>query len=234
MFKRVSHSMTLLACLSLFASAQALADDQRYNQVSLRAEVSQEVPHDRMQVTLYTESQHSDPAQLAGETTRTLNEALQRARQAKGVTVSQGNRSSYPVYEEKGQRIVGWRERAEIRLESGDFAALSKLTADLMQSLKMADMQFSVSDAVAQKTEDALLKEAVAAFRARAQLATEALGGKDYRLVSLSLDGGDNFQPLRGPRMKAAMMDAESMPEIEAGSRQITLNANGVIEVVMP
>jgi predicted secreted protein len=187
-----------------------------------------------MQVTLYTESQHSDPAQLAGETTRTLNEALQRARQAKGVTVSQGNRSSYPVYEEKGQRIVGWRERAEIRLESGDFAALSKLTADLMQSLKMADMQFSVSDAVAQKTEDALLKEAVAAFRARAQLATEALGGKDYRLVSLSLDGGGNFQPLRGPRMKAAMMDAESMPEIEAGSRQITLNANGVIEVVMP
>ncbi|WP_241833476.1 SIMPL domain-containing protein [Stutzerimonas balearica] len=226
--------MTLLACLSLFAGAQALADDQRYNQVSLRAEVSQEVPHDRMQVTLYTESQHSDPAQLAGETTRTLNEALQRARQAKGVTVSQGNRSSYPVYEEKGQRIVGWRERAEIRLESGDFAALSKLTADLMQSLKMADMQFSVSDAVAQKTEDALLKEAVAAFRARAQLATEALGGKDYRLVSLSLDGGVNFQPLRGPRMKAAMMDAESMPEIEAGSRQITLNANGVIEVVMP
>ncbi|WP_312570795.1 SIMPL domain-containing protein [Stutzerimonas balearica] len=226
--------MTLLACLSLFASAQAQADDQRYNQVSLRAEVSQEVPHDRMQVTLYTESQHSDPAQLAGETTRTLNEALQRARQAKGVTVSQGNRSSYPVYEEKGQRIVGWRERAEIRLESGDFAALSKLTADLMQSLKMADMQFSVSDAVAQKTEDALLKEAVAAFRARAQLATEALGGKDYRLVSLSLDGGGNFQPLRGPRMKAAMMDAESMPEIEAGSRQITLNANGVIEVVMP
>lgn len=234
MFKRVSHSMTLLACLSLIASAQALADDQRYNQVSLRAEVSQEVPHDRMQVTLYTESQHSDPAQLAGETTRTLNEALQRARQAKGVTVSQGNRSSYPVYEEKGQRIVGWRERAEIRLESGDFAALSKLTADLMQSLKMAEMQFSVSDAVAQKTEDALLKEAVAAFRARAQLATEALGGKDYRLVSLSLDGGGNFQPLRGPRMKAAMMDAESMPEIEAGSRQITLNANGVIEVVMP
>ncbi len=103
-----------------------------------------------------------------------------------------------------------------------------------MQSLKMADMQFSVSDAVAQKTEDALLKEAVAAFRARAQLATEALGGKDYRLVSLSLDGGGNFQPLRGPRMKAAMMDAETMPEIEAGSRQITLNANGVIEVVMP
>lgn len=30
------------------------------------------------------------------------------------------------------------------------------------------------------------------------------------------------------------MMDAESMPEIEAGSGQITLNANGVIEVVMP
>ena len=164
----------LLLLASGLAQLPAQADEARYNQVSLRADVNSEVAQDRMHVTLYTEAQQDDPAKLAAETTRTLNAALERARQAKGVIVSQGSRSSYPVYGEKGERITGWRERAELRLESTDFAALSKLTAELMQTLKMGDMHFSVSDAIRKQNEDALLKDAVAAFRARAELATQA------------------------------------------------------------
>ncbi len=40
------------------------AEELHYNQISLRAEVSQEVARDMMIVTLYTESQNSDPAKL--------------------------------------------------------------------------------------------------------------------------------------------------------------------------
>ncbi len=166
----------LLLMSGALAQLPAHADEPRYNQVSLRAEVSSEVARDLMHVTLFTESQSEDPAQLAAQTTRTLNAALERARKAKGVTVSQGNRNSYPVYSEKGERISGWRERAELRLESADFAALSQLTAELMQTLKMGEMRFSVSDVIRKENEDALLENAVAAFRARAELATRALG----------------------------------------------------------
>ena len=59
------HPFFIAALLGLAcASAPALADihDQRYNQVALRAEVSSEVAHDRMHVTLYSEAQHSDHA----------------------------------------------------------------------------------------------------------------------------------------------------------------------------
>lgn len=230
MFVSAPRSIALLACI---ACLPAIADEQHYNQISLRAEASSEVVQDRMHVTLYTESQHEDPAQLAAQTTQTINKALQRARQVKGVEVSQGSRSSYPVYEEKGQQITGWRERAELRLESSDFAALSKLTGKLMQDLQMGSMQFSVSDAIRKENEDALLKDAVAAFRARAQLATEALGGSDYRIVSLNLGNGGGYQP---ERRNFAMKSMDSMPtpEIEAGTRQISINAEGVIEVQMP
>ena len=169
MLSSVPRSAALLACLAGLSCLPAIADEQHYNQVSLRAEVSSEVAHDRMHVTLYSEAQNQDPAQLAAETTRTLNEALRHARKSEGVIVSQGSRSSYPVYEEKGQQITGWRERAELRLESGDFAKLSSLTAELMQTLKMSGMHFSVSDPIRKQNEDALLKDAVAAFRARAQ-----------------------------------------------------------------
>ncbi|WP_217475213.1 SIMPL domain-containing protein [Stutzerimonas stutzeri] len=230
MFVTLPRSVALLACI---ATLPVVADEQHYNQISLRAEATSEVAQDRMHVTLYSEAQHEDPAQLAAETTKTMNKALQRARQAKGVVVSQGSRSSYPVYEEKGQQITAWRERAELRLESGDFATLSKLTGELMQDLKMGSMQFSVSDAIRKQNEDALLKDAVAAFRARAQLATEALGGRDYRIVSLNLASGGGYQPeMRNFAMKT--MDAMPTPEIEAGTRQISVNADGVIEVQMP
>ena len=223
----------LLLPVALLAGT-AQADTQHYNQISLRAEVSQEVPHDLMQVTLYSEAQDNDPAKLAAGITESLNQAIARARQSKGVQVSLGSRHSYPVYSDNGQRISAWRERAELRLESSDFASLSKLTAELMKSLKMGGMYFSVSDPIRKQNEDALLKDAVAAFQARAQLATEALGGSGYKLVSLNLNGGGLQPVMRSSAMKMDVMESAPIPEIEAGSRQVTVSADGVIEVQMP
>ncbi|SDH98954.1 Predicted secreted protein [Pseudomonas benzenivorans] len=236
------HAMTRLATALAFAAASLgssalLADEARYNQISLRAEVSQEIAHDLMHVTLYSEAQDDDPAALAAQITRTLNAAVSQARDVKGVSVALGSRNSYPVYDDKGQKITAWRERAELRLESADFATLSKLTGEMLKELKMAGMDFSIAPATRKTHEDALLKEAVAAFRARAQLATEALGGSGYKLVNLSLNSG-GFQPpvpMRMATMKgAAMMDAAVTPEIEAGTSQVTVNADGMIEVQMP
>ncbi len=234
-------SVLALGAASLF-SLSLHADDARYNQVALRAEVSQAIAHDLMQVTLYSEAQHSDPAALAADITHTLNAAIKQARSVKGVSVALGSRHSYPVYSEnkgddKRQHITAWRERAELRLESADFAALSQLSGEMLQTLKMAGMDFSIAAATRQAHEDALLKDAVAAFKARAQLATEALGGSGYKLVNLNLSSG-GFQPpmpMRMSTMKGSMMmDAAVAPEIEAGTSQVTVSADGLIEVQMP
>ncbi|MDP3816175.1 SIMPL domain-containing protein [Pseudomonas sp.] len=233
---------TLLLGATALLSVAAQADEARYNQVALRAEVNQEIAHDLMHVTLYSEAQDNDPAALAAQISQTLNASIAQARQVKGVSVASGSRNSYPVYSEdqeddKGQQITAWRERAELRLESADFSALSKLTGEMLQSLKMGGMNFSIAADTRKTHEDALLKEAVAAFKARAQLATEALGGTGYKLVSLNLNSG-GFQPPMPMRMEAmkgaAMMDAAVTPEIEAGTSQVSINADGVIEVQMP
>lgn len=218
-------------------SLAAYAEEVHYNQISLRAEVNQEIAHDLMHVTLYSEAQDSDPAALAAQISKTLNASIAQARKAKGVSVAMGSRHSYPVYDDKGQQITAWRERAELRLESADFSALSRLTGEMLQDLKMGGMNFSIASATRKTHEDALLKEAVAAFKARAQLATEALGGSGYKLVNLSLNSG-GFQapmPMRMNTMKgAARMEDAVTPEIEAGTSQVTINADGVIEVQMP
>jgi predicted secreted protein len=217
--------------------AQADTDAPRYNQISLRAEVNQEVQRDLMLVTLYTEAQDADPAKLAAQVTETLNKALGQARQVKDVKIRQGNRNSYPVYEEKGQKITGWRERAELRLESADFAALSKLTGELLGDLKIGGMDFSISPPARKASEDGLLKDAVAAFKTRAQLVTEALGGTGYKLVNLNLNTSGYPQPyLRAPAMmmKSSREDAAPTPDIEAGTSQVSVAADGVIEVAIP
>ncbi|KJK01610.1 periplasmic/secreted protein [Pseudomonas sp. 21] len=228
----------IAAAIALCAtSLGALADEPRYNQVSLRAEVSQEVAHDLMHVTLFNEGQGTDPAKLAAETTTALNAAVEQARKVKGVTVSLGSRNSYPVYDDKGQKITAWRERAEIRLESTDFAALSQLTADLLGKLKMGSMDFSIADATRAKNEDAMMKGAVDAFKARAQVLTDALGGKGYKLVSLNLNTSGAPRPMPVMRMAAAKfasMDSAPAQEIEAGTSQVTVSADGTIEVQMP
>ncbi|CDF92972.1 MULTISPECIES: SIMPL domain-containing protein [unclassified Pseudomonas] len=233
-----SRPAALLALsLGTVASLPALAADElHYNQISLRAEASQEVARDLMIVTLYTEEQNTDPAKLAAAVSTTLNKAIDQAKQVKDITLRQGSRNSYPIYDGKGQKITGWRERAELRLESADFAALSKLTGELLTDMKMGGMDFAISTATRQSSEDALLKDAVNAFKARAQLATEALGGKGYKIVNLNLNTNGYPQPyMRAPMMmKSGSMDAESVtPEVEAGTSKVSMTADGAIEVLM-
>ncbi len=228
-FIRTATALTLGA--STLASLPALAADElHYNQISLRAEASQEVARDKMIVTLYTESQNTDPAEI----TTTMNQALDQAREVKAVTLRQGSRNSYPIYDTKNQKITGWRERAELRLESADFPALSKLTGELLNTLKMENMDFAIDDATRKASEDALLKDAVTAFKARAQLATEALGGKGYKIVNLNFNTNGYPQPYArgGMMMKAAMMESAPTPQVEAGTSQVSMSADGVIEVL--
>ncbi|MCT8961379.1 putative secreted protein [Pseudomonas sp. GV105] len=232
-FIRNAAALTLSA--STLASLPAVAADElHYNQIALRAEVSQEVARDKMIVTLYTESQNADPAKLAADVTTTMNQALGQAREVKAVTLRQGSRNSYPIYDNKNQKITGWRERAELRLESADFPALSKLTGELLNTLKMQNMEFAIADTTRRSSEDALLKDAVSAFKARAQLATDALGGKGYKIVNLNFNTNGYPQPYArgGMMMKAAMMDSAPTPEVEAGTSQVSMSADGVIEVL--
>lgn len=208
----------------------------RYNQISLRAEVNREVAHDRMHVVLFSEAQHSDPAKLAAQITATLNRAVERARAVKPVSASLGSRHSSPVYDEKGRKIIAWRERAELRLESADFAALAQLSSTLLDELQMAGMHFSLSTDSRKRHEDQLLQEAVAAFKARAQLVSEAMGASSYRLVRLDLNSSGLPRPplLRDMAVKAMSMESAPVAQIEAGNSELAINADGVIEVQLP
>ncbi len=102
----------------------------------------------------------------------------------------------------------------------------------------MGGMDFSIAPATRKASEDELLKEAVNAFKARAQLATEALGGSGYKVVNLNLNSSGYPRPyLRSAPMAMKAMAADEAapsPDVEAGTSEVSMNADGLIEVQMP
>jgi len=223
-------------CVVLVAVIPSKRADKaiQQNQVSLSAEASREIEHDLMRVTLYTQVEGEHPAQLAKITTARLNAAIAKAREVKAVNLQSGNRSTSPVYSRNGDKILKWRESAELHLESQDMTALATLTSELLgDELTMGRRSFSVSREKRGANEDSLTQEAIAAFRARAQLATEALGYKQWRLIQFNVDGRNTgVRPLLARTQSMDSMDSGFInQQIEAGRSTLSVRVDGVIEI---
>ena len=229
--------MMLPLLVGLAVALPVLAEPLNYNQVSLRAEVQQKVNNDTLTVTLFAEDQDSDPAKLANRITTRLNQGLETARSNNAIRVSSGNRHTQPVYDEKRKNIIAWRERGEIRLEGTDFAAISSTMGELLGNLSLGGMHFSLSAASRSATENELMERAIEAFQQRADIATRSLGGNGYRIVNLNLN--TQFMTprpyMQSGRMMAMAADAEmATPAVEGGEADVTVSADGVIEVQLP
>jgi len=224
--------LCVAAVLPLAGAALAAEPVPPYNSVELQAEAQREVPNDTLNASLYAEMNDPDPAALANAINRAANNALRLAKDYKSVRVHSGNNQTYPVYG-KGNVLQGWRGRAEIRLESKDFEAASALIGKLQSGLQLGNLNFSVSSEARRKAEDELTLEAIAAFRARAEIVRGALAGRSYKIRRLNLNGGHSIPPPRfamGRAMAAA--PAVAPPDFESGVSLVTLTVAGVIEVL--
>jgi len=224
--------LLLLAALIPVAAIAAEPSTPRYNTVSLQASAQRELPNDLLTATLSIEVNEASAAGVAKAINAALNRALRIAQQETAVRAWSGNNQTFPVYT-RGNQLQGWRGRGELRLESKDFEAASKLIGKLQSSLQLQGIQFGVSPEARAAAENALIGEAIAAFKARAEIVQKALGGRGYKLQNLDVSSGH-----RGPIPRMAMarpaMAAESVapPALEGGVSTITVNANGTIEIL--
>jgi predicted secreted protein len=227
---------TLLAVAGALGAAtvfaQAPAEPVRFNQVDLQAEVSREVQNDLMNASLYAEASDPSAARVADQLNRLGAEALKTAGEFKTVKARSGYAQTYPVYD-RANKLTGWRGRTEIRLESKDVQAMAALIGKLQSTMQLGGISFTVSPDLRRQTENELITDGVAAFRARADIATKALGGRSYKIRRIGLNTGD-FAP--GPRpMAAARMAPQSAevapPVFEAGTSRVNVVAAGTVEV---
>jgi len=223
--------------IAFFMSLTAVAADQAgYYQVSLTASAEQEVTPDLMRITFYSEARDKDAMRLAQMTTKALNAAIEKARLVDGITIQSGSHTVYPIHDKEDQEVIAWQERAELHLESGDFTTLTALSAGLVGDLKIASQHFLLSKTRQKEVENRLIEAAIIAFGERAQIATSAIGGKSYKIMQLSLETQGAIRPLLRPRnmiMASQANDEAMIPQIEAGTHEVVVGINGLIEIEM-
>ncbi len=223
-------SIVALALAPLAAFAQLGPQPPFQNVVSLDASATAEVAADMLTVTLFTEEQGPDPAELAARANTRLEQALARAKTEPGVEARSGSYQTTPTYDRAGQ-INGWRLRAEIILESRDFKAASALAGKLQPAMKLAAMSFSLSRAAREKAEATLLTEALRHYQARADVIAKTLGFPGYTLGQIAVrTEGPVVRPVA---YRAMAMSAEGgaapPPPIEGGKNDVTVVVSGSV-----
>ncbi|MGE8558892.1 SIMPL domain-containing protein [Acinetobacter sp. UBA3106] len=225
-------SLVIASILSTTAFAQQ-TEQLNYNLVNVQAEATRQISNDEMHAVLYIERSKKQPAELSALITQLMNQAIAAAKKYPQVKVETGAQSTYPVYDNDSQKLKEWRGRAEIRLKSTDFKAVSQLISELQQNFQTESINFTVSDTQRKKVENELMVEASKNFQQRAQLLSQAWSKTGYNLVNLNLNTNNNYpQPvmMRANMAKFSGAEAADAQNVEAGESKITVNANGSIQ----
>ncbi len=230
--KRTRRAVLALGLL-LGAGLVAAGEPAPRNRVHLSATATGRVANDTLVARLAAQAEGHDPAALA----RTVNERVRRAvdtlhRRWPQIRVQSESYTTQPRYHDNV--LSGWRVRQSLRLEGQDLAAMSEAIGALQGELALAGMRFTVSPAQRQQAEDAVIRQALQAFRQRARLVAETLGHTGYALVTLQVGsgGGTPVAPMyRALPMRAAAAEAVPPPALEAGEATLTVTVRGEIEL---
>jgi predicted secreted protein len=219
--------------LLLVAAGSAMAADTPPSVgtlVSLAVEREVSAHNDLATATLFVEDTDKDPRVLAERINRRIESGLKTAHAHPAVNIRSGNRQATPIYDEKQRAIVGWRERAELLLESTDLAAMSRLVEALQGGWSLAGMVLQPSPATRAKAADQATLDAIEAFRTQAELVSGALGGR-YRIKELSINTQGGRPPVFRMARAGVMAEGAGMP-IEAGESKVVVGISGTIELL--
>ena len=226
------YSFFPLVSALLFATP-LWADNLNYGVVSFSATATETVKQDTMNATLAIRESGGDRQKVSNAVSERSNRVLAALKKYPDLNGALSSRRTYSAYDSNRKNPV-WHDMADITVKSTDFAAMSRFLAAVQNDAAIGNLHFSVSDSVQHKTLEKLLTQAIGNFKQQAQVITNAMGGKAYKIVQMDLNGG-NVMIYRNAVRSAAMMtksaDAVEMNIEEAGDSEIRLDISGSIQV---
>ena len=222
------HKLLIIMFLFSVSLAHGHELPLTFDRIHLNASASAEVANDTLVAELYALQEGQDPTELTNEVNDAVAWALEMATKRKAIKVQTLGYQTQPI--RQNQRLTGWRVRQSLRLESREPEQLAKLLGALQERLRLQSVSYAISPVRQREAEDALMVEALAAFRARAELVRDELGAAAYRLVQLNVDGGGP-RPMPRAAMAMEMRTAAAPPALEPGTRDVSVTVSGTIEL---
>ena len=220
------HVMRALPLFSLLVTLPVFAAT---TVIELSSETSLPAVNDLVRATVSAEATGTTPGELSKQVNGLIADALKTAKATPAVKTQSGGTSTYPIYS-KGGKIESWRMRSELSLESANIAALSELLGKLQTSLTVSNLMFQPSPETRKKVENAVMLDAISAFKTRAKVISDAMG-KPYHIKQLVVNtSGRYVQPMMRAAAKSMVSDASPMP-MEAGETQVSATVSGQIEL---
>jgi predicted secreted protein len=220
--------LRLAALVLLAAVPLAAAPLARAGELTLAETAAREVTNDRFVARLAGRAVAGDPATAQDDLNALMARATAAAADTPALTVDTGG---YVVrIEQPEEAPERWVAEQELRLESADRAAVTAAVGTL-QDLGLATRALGarVSEARAAGVRDALIREAVAALRARAEVAASAFDLEVAGWRAVHLDGA---RP--APRMMQADAAASSAPVLTAGRTTVRVTVEATAELAEP
>ena len=204
---------------------------ERAPQLSLSATAYRDVAQNRVTVTLYAERESPQPAAGQAQVSELLGPVLERLKSRGELQVQSSGYRTDPVWQQS--RIVGWRTRGSIQVIAQPSEGFNRLVGELATKLNLESVSYWLSRDAQLATERELIGEAVAAFRAKAESATKALGFRVFAVRQVSVDGAGPVHPVPVPRMtmsRAAAAEGApaSLPGAE-GTTTVTVTVSGSV-----
>ncbi|MCU7886433.1 MAG: SIMPL domain-containing protein [Candidatus Thiodiazotropha sp. (ex Lucinoma annulata)] len=230
--QRVNYIFSLFALCLLLTPQLLLATEQKphYDRINLSAQAAIEVDNDTLIAVMYAQKEGNDLALLTDSVNQLVTEGVDKAKRSAGIKVQTLSYQTSPVYQQ--QRLTGWRVRQSIRLESLQSDKLSTLIGELQSSLALESLSYAISPAQRQKVEESLMLQAIDEFQRRADLVTKQLERSQYRLVEMVIQTSDkSIQPMRMRANMMALEGASVAPTLQAGSQNVRVEINGIIEL---
>jgi predicted secreted protein len=225
--------MAVLMAAHGIAQAQSVGAGTPRNVVSLSATATQDINQDLLAVNLTVTRDGTQAAEVQFQLKQVLDAALTEARkEAKpgSMEVRTGHFSMYPRYNSQG-KINGWQGSAQLVLEGTDMPRIAQVAGKLTQ-LNVTGVDYGLSRAAREASESALLAQAVARYRAKAQDVSRAFGMNSYVLGEVSVQSGEpGFDSRPVPMlMKAARAEVADAPlPVAPGKGTVSVTVSGSV-----
>jgi predicted secreted protein len=191
------------------------------------------VPRDEFVADLAVEAADADPRKLQSTINQTMNGALAKAKESKGVSVET---ASYAARRQTGDAAPNWQGSQILHLASRDSASLVALVGTLQeQGLVVKRLAAQLSRETVRTLRDELTDEAIRHLKLRADRIAQTLdaGVTRYDELRVETDGlagsvVQNFAPATG-----SLSSVQSpAPVMEPGDATVSITLAAAVELI--